>query len=158
MVWSGAYAIVQLIISIIFMCIDNFTKAALIIQLLLLAAYIVIVMLCTRTKEIIENVQETRAVRISNMKSMLAEMSIIASYNLSAELKTAINRLTEEFKYSDIVSSDETLPYEQRLIGEISILKTECKNDPQGTLTHIQQISEHLTERNIICKNSKKRF
>jgi hypothetical protein len=158
MMWSTVYGIIQFIVSTVFIFMDDYVKPAVVIQLLLLVAYITVVLLCSNTKKVIEDVQETRSAQISNMKTMISEMEIISALNMDANLKSAVKKLADEFKFSDVVSSDETLPIEQQLFGEISMLKMNCKTNPENALLLIEQISEHLAERNIICKNSKKRF
>lgn len=156
--WSAAFLFIQTIISTIFMILDNYAKVGLIIQIIILAGYITIILLCHRTEEIITDIQETRTANISNMKNLTAEINIISNLEMDIEVKKAVTNLADKFMYSDIVSSESTQQIEQQLISEIKILKSNCKTNPQLAMELINQIEEHLNERNIICKNSKQRF
>lgn len=154
--WSAIYGGLQLLISIVFMIVDRFTKAAVLIQVLLMAAYVVIASLCIITKEYVEDIQETRHTDTSNMKKMYADLQIISQMHLDNVLKAGVNRLMEAVRYSDTVTSAATTEIENALILKISALRAQCTSDAETSKALIEEITQMLTERNVLCKEYKK--
>lgn len=158
MIWSFLYAIMELVVSTIFMFVDDYLKLAVTLQLFALSAFIIIVLFCFKTKESIENIQEKRSTETSNMKSMIAEMKIISSLNINSEYQSSIEKLIEELEYSDIVSSEETLNIENKIKNDINLLRNTCESNQENIPFLIEKITKLISERNIICINNKKRF
>lgn len=154
--WSVIYGGIQLLSSIIFMIVDRFIKAAVLIQLLLMTAYVVIASLCIITKEYVEDVQETRRIDTFNMKKMYADLQIISQMCLDEALKARVNHLIEAVRYSDTVSSVETAEIEGALILKISLLRERCTSDVEASKALIEEITQMLTERNVLCGEYKK--
>lgn len=155
-VWSSVYAIIETIISTVFMIIDDGTKIGIVLQILLFTAYVVIVFMCKSAKEAIKEIRETRAVETSNMKNMIMTANVIASFDLDADLKKSAISLAENFRFSDIVSNDMTYQLEEKLKYELDMLKESCIVDVEGSKELVKIINDHLKERNEICINYKK--
>lgn len=156
--WSCIYLPVQLIVSIIFMCVDRYAKAAITIQMLLLVSYIFIVIMCMQAKNAIEDVYETRSANIYNMRYMITIMDSIVPSVSDVQLRNKLHKLAEDLRYSDVVSSVATEALEKQMMEKIDLLKVKSKNAPGDASILAVEISEQLAERNFICKESKKRY
>lgn len=156
--WTILYGIVQCIVNIVAMHLDKYLVLAVVLQILFLTLYIILMLLCFHTSEVIENIQTTRAAQSANMKIMTEKIEGIASENINKELDISLKKLSEEFQFSDIVSSGETLLLEQQLMDLINELELKCSEDPAQALILMTKISNLLKKRNIVCKNSKYRY
>lgn len=156
--WSCIYLPAQLVVSIIFMYIDRYAKAAITIRVLLLVLYVFIVIMCMQAKNAIENVYETRSANIHNMRHMITVMDSIVPSVSDVQLRKKLYKLAEDFRYSDIVSSEATEALEKQMMEKIDLLKVKSKNAPDDASILAVEISEQLAERNFICKESKKRY
>ncbi|MBQ7934385.1 MAG: hypothetical protein IJ327_06345 [Lachnospiraceae bacterium] len=153
--WSAIYGGIQLVVSIIFMLIDKGGKIAVLLEVLLLLAYVVVAICCLHTRDVIVKVQEESKRETSRMKILTAKVEMVGVGAKDPAVIARVKKLAEEFKYSDVVSNEATEPLEQQMGQEITELKM---LDGAEALKLCEVISEHLKERNIICQNTKKRY
>jgi hypothetical protein len=93
---------------------------------------------------------------VGNMRGLQSLSASLASLSQDPELKKVLARLAEEFKYSDPVSSDNTIVMEKELNEQLIELQTAViDNDNVSAKTLCNKISAALKERNRICKLDK---
>lgn len=156
--WSCIYTVLQLCVSITFMIVDDYLKAAILLQLILMITYAVIVLLCMRTKEMIEEIQESRSVNTQNMKKMASELKVLYESIQNAGLKSSVFKLYEEFRFSDTVSSPATFDIEEELNQKIDMLKNICNEDVFSAEKLMREIMQLLEKRNVCCADNKSRY
>ena len=152
--WSGIFAFIEMLIAIVFMVLDDHFKIALILMLVLCAAYIVIVLMCKTTEEIIKDVRTGRSAGTASMKGLTASVKAAAASADSSEVKKALEKLADKFSFSDMVSNEATAEIETRLGSKIEEIRQ--TRDASGQLALIRECELLLAERNILCREGKK--
>ena len=91
------------------------------------------------------------------MRNLQSKMNVlIAQSDVSAELKSALEKLADEIKYSDPVTGAATEQAEQGLLANIDELqKAIVDGDNESALTICKKTSGILAERNRLCKLNK---
>lgn len=157
-IWANLITFIQIIITSIFMFLDGYLKVGLLLEISIVVIYSIIVLVCIKNQDVIEEVQMNRVFSIDNMKQIKSELEIILSGCSDEPLKREVNDLYEETKYSDSVSSEESQNIEFELLSILRILKETYSENQQEALKLCVQFKSKLKERNIICKNTKKRY
>ena len=108
-------------------------------------------------REEIEKQDEKLVKDVSRMRSLQSKMNVLISQSdVSGELKTALDKLADEIKYSDPVSSSATEQIEDELNFNIEELqKAIVDGDNVSALTICKKTSGILAERNRLCKLNK---
>ena len=158
---GAIYTIAQLIVGIVFCAICAFVTipswVVLVLSVIMLAAAAIGVIATDNTRDIIKD-QDT-SVAESTKQVTLFNMDIAGIVDCcgKSELKADLEKLAEDFKYSDPVSSDVTMEIEAAISDKIRVLKETLSTDSIETLkTKITDIKNMLSERNRICKASKR--
>ena len=108
-------------------------------------------------REEIEKQDEKLVKDVSRMRSLQSKMNVLISQtDAGGELKTALDKLADEIKYSDPVSSSATEQIEDELNFNIEELqKAIVDGDNVSALTICKKTSGILAERNRLCKLNK---
>ena len=108
-------------------------------------------------REEIEKQDEKLVKDVSRMRSLQSKMNVLISQtDAGGELKTALDKLADEIKYSDPVSSSATEQIEDELNFNIEELqKAIVDGDNTSALTNCKKTSGILAERNRLCKLNK---
>lgn len=108
-------------------------------------------------REEIEKQDEKLVKDVSRMRSLQSKMNVLISQtDAGGELKTALDKLADEIKYSDPVSSSATEQIEDELNFNIEELqKAIVDDDNVSALTICKKTSGILAERNRLCKLNK---
>ena len=108
-------------------------------------------------REEIEKQDEKLVKDVSRMRSLQSKMNVLISQtDAGGELKTALDKLADEIKYSDPVSSSATEQIEDELNFNIEELqKAIVDGDNASALTICKKTSGILAERNRLCKLNK---
>lgn len=157
--WAIGYCGAELIISVVFMLLDKFVKAAVILQVILMIVFVTIMILSLKSKEIVEITEQRTAADTGNMQRIVSELDIICKGTMPEELKKTVKRLYEDAKYSDSVSSAATYGIESHIIARISELSCLCESGRVSeAVACAGDIKELLSQRNMICANNKQRY
>jgi len=152
------YTVLQLIVCFIICVVGAFVNVpvwiALVTSILLLAAAAIGVIAADNTRDVIENLDEDTRRSIKKISTLRVNMDGIADMCSDALSRKAVERLAEEFRYSDPVSSPETEEIEHRLSDGIDELRT-LTDDPETLIQKAGELSNLLAERNRLCKMSK---
>jgi hypothetical protein len=90
------------------------------------------------------------------MKALREKSARIAGICGDKEVKSILEELAEEFRYSDPVSSEATREMETELGAELDTLENSVKEKNGNVVEICQRVKEMLTERNRNCKSAKK--
>lgn len=152
------YTAVQLILSIgLFIAelfIDLPSWISLVFSVLLLGVFIIGVVAVDIVRDIVEHQEIKNVVNTQVMESLRREADSLIRKCTNPEVKKELEKLAEEFKYSDPVSTDETKDIESIMSKKIESLLAEEAIDI-GCLDEISELTSLLLDRNRIVKNNK---
>ena len=153
------YGICQLLLSFAAMALGAFIPVwvPVVVFVIIAAAAGVGLISTDMVREEIEKQDEKLVKDVSRMRSLQSKMNVLISQtDAGGELKTALDKLADEIKYSDPVSSSATEQIEDELNFNIEELqKAIVDGDNTSALTICKKTSGILAERNRICKLNK---
>ncbi len=154
------YMVVQFIISIIIYVVGAFVVVpcwiAVLGSIILLGVASIGVIAADNTRDAIENIDRTTSEATVKMTSFKIDIAGIVDRCSDTIVKKELEKLNEDFKYSDPVSSPATVNIESVITKELDILKIMLVSKTQNEiLDKITEIKNILTERNRVCKMSK---
>ena len=158
---GAIYTIAQLVIGVIVCVLGAFiivpSWIVLIASIIIIALAAIGFLATDNTRDIISEqdssvVESTKQVSLFNLNIA----SVIDCCD-KPEIKTELEKLAEEFRYSDPVSSDETKEIEAVIAEKIRVLKDSLATDSDEALkAKIVEIKRSLADRNRICKATKR--
>ena len=152
------YLVAQLIASFIEMALAKLLPAwvPLIVNLILLvAAFIGCITVETMRDEIIRQDGQLKK-NVSNMRELQSLSASLVGQCSDAALKPTLQKLADEFRYSDPVSSDNTIDLEADMRSQLGdIQQTLVEGDSDGVKKLCGKLAGSLAERNRICSVSK---
>ncbi len=152
------YLVVQLIVSIIEIALSKFlpTWVVILINVLILAAALVG---CITTETMRDEIaaQDTKLKKsVSNMRELQSLTASLVNQADDAELKKLLQKVADEFRYSDPLTSDKTSALEEDMHSQIGDLQQALVDgDVVGTKTLCSKLLDCLRERNRICSINK---
>ena len=155
---SVIYAIVQIIVSFIFMGISWIVPmwVEVIVCFILLIAAIIGLVATDITRDVIEQQDIKQKVNTETMLALRSKANALVGICGDEEIKKGIQDLADEFRYSDPVSNDEVKGLEAELeviLGELQEALVDGNTEDAKKLRRKCQVQ--LAERNRICKLSK---
>ena len=152
------YLIAQLIASIVEMALAKWLPAwvPLIVNLLLLAAAAIGCINAETVRD--EIVQQDGALRkkVTNMRELQSLSASLVSQCSDEDLKAALQKLADEFRYSDPVTSEKTEDLEADMRSQMGdIQQALIEGDADGVKKLCSRLMGSLTERNRICSVDK---
>lgn len=154
------YAIVQFLLGLLFCVIDIFIAVPywiiLILSIILLGATAVGVIITDNTRDVVEAIEESAKINTENMSEFQRDIARILGMCEGLNVKPELEKLNEQFNYSDPVTNKETEEIEnniKQLIFELELLVREEKSDE--IITQVKKLSNVLSDRNRACKKGK---
>lgn len=154
---NAIYLVVQLIACLICFIIPVSNVFAFIIQILILAINAVVILISIMGKENISNVGNEIEKNTKNIQMLTMESELLFTSQEDINKKRELKKLYEAIRYSDPVSSTESI----RLVDEeinnlLQKIKDNVTSMSSGDLAkEIEPILELIAKRNMICKSSK---
>lgn len=155
---GSTYAIAQLILSVLFMALSQVVSFTipLILYVVLLGGTAIgtITVEGVREELIRQDVQLKK--NVNTMRSLQSQMNSLIALCDDETLKSSVEKLAEEVKYSDLVSNEATETIENDLLEQANKLQENIlDNVVTESLTLIKKIHITLNERNRLCKLNK---
>lgn len=152
------YLVVQLIASFIEMALAKILPAwvPLIVNLILLVAAVIgcITVETMRDEIVRQDVQLKK--NVSNMRELQSLSASLVNQCADESLKPTLRKLADEFRYSDPVSSDNTLDLEADMRSQLGdIQQALIEGDAEGVKKLCGKLMGSLAERNRVCSISK---
>lgn len=158
---GALYTIIQLGLTIILGIVCNYVDVPAwvgwVISLILIACAGVGCITADNSRDIIEEIEAKQVQNTQNVK--LFQTSICDALDLCKddEIRPALQKLVNRFKYSDPVSNDATIEKEETIKEEINLLINEIpENNKEALLERITKIDNLLSSRNRLCEQNKK--
>ena len=152
------YLVVQLIVSVIEMALARVipTGGAVAINVLLLALAVVGCITVDAMRDEIIRQDTALKKNVGNMRELQSLSAALVGQCADASLKPTLQKLADEFRYSDPVSSEKTLELEEDMklqLGDIQQALVE--GDSDGAKKLCGKLMGSLAERNRVCSVSK---
>ena len=128
--FSIYYLCASLVVGAVFMVFQNagFTLA-MVIQVLILAAFLIVAIISLLARDTVQAIGDNVKQNVTNHKSILVDVEMLASSCTDPELKQALNKLADTIKYSDPMSTSAIELVEQRIMRKISELRVSMDNN-----------------------------
>lgn len=124
---SFYYLLAELFCSFVFMLFQGAgVKAAIIIQLLLLAAFVIIAIIALMARDAVQDVNKKIKENVSFIKSINVDLEMLKEHCSDAALKECLRKLTETVKYSDPMTNASVADVEQRIMQKLSETRVYC--------------------------------
>ncbi len=152
------YLIVQLVISIIEMATAAFFPLwiGLIVNVILLALTVLGYVAADAMRDEIVRQDVQLRKDVTNMRALQSMSSALAGQCTDSELKAALQKVAEEFKFSDPVSSEQTIAIEADLKQLISDTQSAVlEGDVSSAKDLSSKILMTINERNRLCSLNK---
>lgn len=148
------YFIAQLVLGALLMLLSFMPiSIVIILEVLLLAAYVVILMLSMAGKNIVSNIEQNQKEKVYFVKSVSVDLSMAANKISDEAVKKVVNKISETAKYSDPMSSPTLSGLESQISIKVEELKNAVEeNDMEKVSTIANKIEQLFTERNEKCK------
>lgn len=153
--FSIYYLCAAVVIGVVFIIFQrvNF-MLALIIQLLVLAAFLIIAIISLMTRDTVQQIGDNIKENVNNLKSVLVDIELMRDSCSDPELKEALRKLSETVKYSDPITNDSVANVEQRIIQKASELRI---NIDDGQIADAKQTCGEL-ERLYVLRTHRSNF
>lgn len=154
------YTITQIIFSIIVCVIATLLTVpywiALLLSVIILAASAIGVIATENTRDIVEEIDQGTKRFIQTTKMFNLNIAAIVDLCSDITIKKELEKLSEQFRFSDPVSNSKTEPIESDILKELKFLEVSItKANTEEMLSEINKIQNLLSERNRICKVEK---
>jgi len=152
------YLVIQLVVSLVEMALAKVlpTWVALLINIILAAIAIIgCITVDTMRDEIVQQDGKLKK-NVSNMRGLQSISATMVSHCSDEELRVTLQKLANEFRFSDPVSSEETLELEEDMHSQLgNIQQALVDGDTDGAKKMCTKLMGSLVERNRICSVSK---
>jgi hypothetical protein len=152
------YLIAQLTVSLLEMILALWMPfwVALILDVVITAIAIVGCIAADVMRDEIVRQDESLKKNVANMRSLQSMTASLAGQITNPDIKKVVQNLAEEFKYSDPVSSEQTLEIEAELCEQaLELQKALIDGDDQSGKELANKMLANLKERNRLCGLSK---
>lgn len=155
-----AYMAVQLVFGIVIAAVGFAVNVpvwiTVVVSALMLGLAAIGIIGADNARDIIEEQENRDEIATKAMKTFRLDIQYIVDLCDDIELKKSLEKLAEQFKYSDPVSSDELTDIEDNLQREVKNLAALVNSDGELAAKKISEIEVLLADRNRRCKEMKK--
>ena len=153
------YAIIQIAVFIILCIIGAFVPVpawiAAVLSIVLLGAAAIGVIITDNIRDHVEAIDEQVKAETKAISYFRLNTAGLADQVSDPEIKKALEKLEEDIRYSDPVSSEATKEIEEEIQNMLSNLKDSLNGGKAIVLQQIAEIGNLVLERNRVCKNTK---
>lgn len=157
---GAMYAIAQFVFGLLICILASFMQMPvwipLLVSVVFLATAAVGVIAADNIKDVVIEQEEAVEVMTKVMKTFTVDLSYVSSLTKDPILSKAVEKLAEEFRFSDPVSNEATEKIELQLNEEVDKLASLLKDNPEEAFKQIEFIKSVLDKRNRIAKESKR--
>ena len=153
------YALIQTIVFLIICIVGAFVRVpawvSIVTSVLLLAAAAIGVIITDNIRDHVEEIDRQTTAQTENISYFRLDISGLADQATDPEVNKALEKLEDEIRYSDPVSSEATREIEEEIRNQINDMKENLEDEKEVTLRKISGIISVINERNRICKVKK---
>lgn len=153
------YTIVQLILNIALFIAEFFMDIpawiSVVFGMALLGVFAIGAVSIDNARKIIEKQEIKESIQTEMMGKLQSDIELLVKSCTDMKVRKEMEKLSEEFKFSDPVSNENTKEYEMKIIDKINILRSIINSNTDESHNLITDISMILKRRNSICKRRK---
>lgn len=152
------YLVIQLAVSVVEIALSKFlpTWAVIIINVLILAAALIGCITAETMRDEIAAQDGKLKKSVSNMRELQSLTAALPNQTDNAELKKTLQKVADEFRYSDPLTSDKTNSLEEDMRSQIGDLQQALiDSDVADAKILCSKLLDCLRERNRICAINK---
>ena len=153
------YLAVQIVLGLVFMVLAAVAPVwlALVLYLALLAATAVGIVATDSIRDEVGRQDTQQKKDVATMRALQSKAAALPARCENAAARVALEKLADEFRYSDPVSAPTLVEMENNLTAALDELETAVvDSDNTAVLDFCKKISAALAERNRLCKLNKK--
>ena len=153
------YLAVQIVLGLVFMVLAAVAPVwlALVLYLALLAATAVGIVATDSIRDEVERQDTQQKKDVATIRALQSKAAALPARCENAAARVALEKLADEFRYSDPVSAPTLVEMENNLTAALDELETAVvDSDNTAVLDFCKKISAALAERNRLCKLNKK--
>ena len=155
------YTIVQLVITLPIYIIGAFVNVpcwiGLSISILVLGLAAIGLIATDNARDYVESVDEKTITVTKNIREFQIDIADVLDMCKDDNIRTPLKKLVDKFKYSDIVSTDDTATIEEQIRYEVDELRNMIATESaEIIIAEIEKITNLLSSRNRLCENSKR--
>lgn len=158
---GAAYTGVQFVFGVVLCIVGCFTEISewiiVLVSVIIIALCAVGVIATSHTRDEIIEAEQQAAKATMKMAEFRLDISTTVDSCTDAELKKQLEKLSEQFRYSDPVSCEELSEIEAKLKDETELLRSLVNTDISAAMEKANSISDLLADRNRRCMAYKKR-
>lgn len=131
-------------------------KLALIIQILILAAYAVVAILSLIARDAVQDVNDTVKENVAAIRTLNVDVDVLIPQVSDPALKKALKKVSETVKYSDPMSNDAVADIEQQIMQTVNALRIQIENNNNAEAVQAcKDIEVLFLQRNSLLKATK---
>lgn len=149
--FSIFFVLAELFASFVFMVFKNQAsiKVTVVIQALLLCAFIVIAIVSIMTRDVVQNVDQKIKENVNFIKGLNVDVEMMMQRSTDPELTGTLKKLSETIKYSDPMSNSIVATQEQMIMQYMAELRTVFDAGDKNSVTDLcSKIELLFVERN----------
>ncbi len=156
---GAIYSAAQILFTLLIAGIGFFARVPLwilaVVSIVFLGLAAIGVIAADNARDVVETQDEKVKAATRTVKYFRIDVASIVDSCKDSELKKRLEKLSDQFKYSDPVSNEKLEEIESRISFEIEALRGIVNTDTQKASQKADEIAQLLSERNRICKIEK---
>jgi hypothetical protein len=153
------YLFVQTVVSLGIIIAGSFVEIPFFLTLVTCIVILAFALFCSisadMAREAVQRIDDAGKSSTSNILALRNLSAGLSAMTGDQALKAELQKLAEAFRFSDPVSSNETIQTEKALQADLNELASRL-SDGSADISDIQAIQNKLSERNAVCKLTKK--
>lgn len=131
-------------------------KLVVIIQVLILAAYVIVALLALMSREVVQDTNDTLKEKVAAIKTLNVDVDVLIPQVSDPALKKALRKVSETVKYSDPISTEAVADIEAQIMQSMNALRVCIENDNnEEAIATCKDVEVLFLQRNSLLKATK---
>lgn len=154
---SFYYFFAAIFVGAVFMFFQNAPfKLALVLQILVLAVYVVVAILSLMSRNVVQDVNDNLKENVQAIKTLNVDVDMFIPQVNDPELKKALKKASETIKYSDPMSTEAVADIEDQIMQAVNELRICIENNKNREAVQVcKDIEVLFLQRNSLLKATK---
>lgn len=131
-------------------------KLALVLQILILAIYVVIAIMALMSRNVVQDVNDNLKENVEAIKTLVVDVDVFIPQVNDPSLKKSLKKLSETIKYSDPMSNAAVADIEEQIMQTVNELRINIENSRNAeAIQTCKDIEVLFMQRNSLLKATK---
>lgn len=151
------YFFAAIFVGAVFMFFQNAPfKLALVLQILILAIYVVIAIMALMSRNVVQDVNDNLKENVEAIKTLVVDVDVFIPQVNDPSLKKSLKKLSETIKYSDPMSNAAVADIEEQIMQTVNVLRINIENSRNAeAIQTCKDIEVLFMQRNSLLKATK---